>query len=108
MSRAHATTDHNRIRQWAESRGGHPATVKRTEHGKEAGILRLDFDPPDEALEKISWDDFFKKFEDADLAFLYQDKTEAGKTSRFHKFVSRDSVDDEDEDAGEDEDEEED
>ena len=96
MSRANATTDHDKIRQWAESRGGHPATVKATERGHEAGILRLDFDPPDEALEKISWDDFFEKFEDADLAFLYQDKTAAGKQSRFHKFVSRDSVDGED------------
>jgi hypothetical protein len=105
MARAHATTDHDKIRQWAESRGGRPATVRRTERGKEAGILRLDFDPPDEALEKISWDDFFEKFEDADLAFLYQDKTAGGKTSRFHKFVSRDSVDAEDEDMDEDADE---
>ena len=106
MARAHATTDHEKIREWAETRGGHPATVKRTERGKEeAGILRLDFDPPDESLEKISWDDFFEKFEDADLAFLYQDKTQGGKTSRFHKFVSRDSVDvDDTDDDDEDED----
>jgi hypothetical protein len=106
MARAHATTDHDTIREWAEKRGGHPATVKRTERGQEAGILRLDFDPPDEALEKISWDDFFEKFEDADLAFLYQDKTNGGKPSRFHKFVSRDSVEDEDEDDDEEYDEE--
>src|SRR5689334_10738859 len=109
MARANATTDHDKIRQWAESRGGHPATVKRTERGKEeVGILRLDFDPPDESLEKIGWDDFFEKFEDADLAFLYQEKTEGGKTSRFHKFVSRDSVDADDEDADEDEDDDDD
>jgi hypothetical protein len=108
MARANATTDHDKIREWAETRGGHPATVKRTERGKEAGILRLDFDPPDESLEKISWDDFFEKFEDADLAFLYQDKTAAGKQSRFHKFVSRDSVDADDENSDEDEDEDED
>ena len=108
MARANATTDHDKIREWAESRGGHPATVKRTERGREAGILRLDFDPPDESLEKISWDDFFEKFEDADLAFLYQEKTAGGKESRFHKFVSRDSVDVEDEDSDEDEDEDED
>jgi hypothetical protein len=99
MASANATTDHEKIRQWTEKRGGHPATVKRTEHGKEAGILRLDFDPPDEALEKISWDQFFEKFEDADLAFLYQEKTAAGKESRFHKFVSRESVDVEDDNA---------
>jgi hypothetical protein len=37
------TTNHNVIRKWAESRGGHPATVKRTATKDEAGILRIDF-----------------------------------------------------------------
>jgi hypothetical protein len=107
MARAQATTDHDTIRQWAESRGGHPATVTRSERGHEAGVLRLDFDPPDAALEKISWEDFFEKFEDADLAFLYQEKTDGGKPSRFHKFVSRDSVDEDDDEDEDYEDEEE-
>lgn len=89
MARANVTTDHEKIRHWAEQRGGHPATVRDTEGEDEPGVLRLDFDPPDESLEKISWDEFFEKFEDADLAFLYQDKTAGGKISRFHKFVDR-------------------
>lgn len=96
MARANVTTDHDKIRKWAESRGGHPATVKDTGDEEEAGILRLDFDPPDAGLKKISWDEFFEKFDDADVAFLFQDKTAGGKTSRFHKFVDRDSVDDAD------------
>jgi hypothetical protein len=100
MARANVTTDHDKIRKWAESRGGKPATVKDMESDDEAGILRLDFDPPDEGLEEISWDEFFEKFDEKDLAFLFQDKTAAGKTSRFHKFVSRDNVE---EDVGEDE-----
>jgi hypothetical protein len=96
MARANVTTEHDKIRHWAEQRGGHPATVRDTETDhEEAGILRLDFDPPDESLEKISWDDFFEKFEDANLAFLYQDKTASGKTSRFHKFVDRSNASDE-------------
>jgi hypothetical protein len=107
MARAQATTDHEKIRKWADSRGGHPATVKRTERGHEPGVLRLDFDPPDESLEKISWDDFFEKFENTDLAFLYQEKTAKGKVSRFHKFVSRDAVQSDDQET-EDEDEDED
>jgi hypothetical protein len=106
MARANVTTDHEKIRRWAEQRGGHPATVKVTETDDEPGVLRLDFDPPDESLEKISWDDFFEKFEDADLAFLYQDKTESGKTSRFHKFVDRSGAAEEEEgDVEEDEEE---
>ncbi len=92
MSQGHTSTDHDEIKKWAEKRGGHPATVKSTAHGEEAGILRLDFDPPDEKLEKISWDEFFDKFDDADLAFLFQDKTADGSTSRFHKFISRSSA----------------
>jgi hypothetical protein len=108
MARAQATTDHEKIKQWAERRGGHPATVKATEKGHEPGILRLDFDPPDEGLDHIDWDEFFEKFEDADLAFLYQEKTAAGKESRFHKLVSRDSVQSDDEDSEDDADEEDD
>lgn len=115
MAGAKVTTDHDTIRNWAEKRGGHPATVKGTERGREeAGILRLDFDPPDEGLEKISWDEFFEKFDDAELAFLYQDKAGSGKTSRFHKFVNRDDSegdpeeDDEDDDEDDDDDEDED
>lgn len=102
MSRANVTTDHQKIRKWAESRGGHPATVKDTEQDNEAGILRLDFDPPDAGLEKISWDEFFEKFDDADLAFLFQEKTSSGKTSRFHKFVDRSNADGDGEDADDD------
>ncbi|EJW10365.1 hypothetical protein A33M_0151 [Rhodovulum sp. PH10] len=90
MSQGETTTDHEAIRRWAEERGGCPATVKGTESGGEhAGILRLDFEPKDEGLETIGWDEFFDKFEESNLAFLHQDRTADGKVSRFHKFVSR-------------------
>jgi hypothetical protein len=87
MSEAKLTTDHEEIRRWAESRDGRPATVKATMSGGEPGILRIDFDPPDESLEPISWEKFFDKFDREKLAFLYQDRTADGKISRFHKFV---------------------
>ncbi|WP_458309406.1 hypothetical protein [Bradyrhizobium sp. 195] len=86
-SEAQHTTNHDVIRKWAEERGGKPATVKATEENGHAGILRIDFDPPDEALDRISWDDFFEKFDDAGIAFLHQDRTKDGELSRFHKFV---------------------
>lgn len=89
MSQGRTTTNHDEIRRWAEARGGHPATVSGTARGDEAGILRLDFDPRDDKLEEISWEEFFSKFDDAKLAFLYQDNTADGATSRFHKFVDR-------------------
>ncbi|HVX81644.1 MAG TPA: hypothetical protein VHB23_09705 [Devosiaceae bacterium] len=83
---ATTTTDHDVIRKWVEARGGHPARVKGRGPG---GILRIDFGEPEESLEEISWDEFFKVFDDNDLAFLHQDKTHDGKTSRFSKFVER-------------------
>ena len=53
------------------------------------GVLRFDFGDPEEALEEISWDDFFRVFEDSQLALLEQDETKSGETSRFSKFVNR-------------------
>lgn len=80
------TQDHDTIMQWAEDRGGHPAVVQGTQ------ILRIDFDEPggndDTKLDRISWDEFFKIFDDRGLAFLYQERTADGKESRFNKFVN--------------------
>jgi len=83
MSSAQTTTDHDTIRKWAEARDGHPARVKSKGPG---GILRIDFGEPEERLEQISWDDFFKIFDENDLAFLYQADD---SKSRFNKFVDR-------------------
>ena len=86
-SEAKVTTDQEEIRQWVEERGGHPARVKGTE------VLRIDYPgfSGEERLEEISWDEFFKGFEENNLAFLYQEKTKDGKQSRFSKLVDRDA-----------------
>ncbi len=86
------TIDHDEIRAWVEARDGVPATVARTAEDEDAGILRILFQEQDsgESLKEISWDDFFEKFEEENLAFLYQDETKEGGTSRFFKFVARD------------------
>ena len=89
MSDAQTTTDHATIRKWAEARGGRPATVKSTGSKNEPGELRFDFGEPEDSLEEISWDEFFAKFDESELALLYQDKTNDGKTSRFFKLVNR-------------------
>src|SRR4051812_46195155 len=89
MSDSATTTDHRAIRKWAEERDGRPATVRATEEDGHAGILRIDFGSPEDRLEEIEWDEFFAKFDESELAFLYQDRTKDGKLSRFHKFVRR-------------------
>lgn len=65
MSRGETTTDHETIRKWTEKRG---------------------------ELKELSREESFDKFEDAGLAFLFQEKTADGATSRFHKFISRSSA----------------
>lgn len=88
---AERTTDHDKIRAWVEARNGHPSVVKSSHDTAEGGgILRIDFDKPEPSLEPVSWDEFFKIFEERKLAFLYQERTADGKPSRFFKFVHRD------------------
>jgi hypothetical protein len=91
---AKATIDHEEIRAWAEQHGGRPAAVKSTRRGGTPGILRIDFPgfSGEQSLEEISWDEFFERFEQSQLAFLYQDQTGSGKPSRFNKLVSRDTA----------------
>jgi hypothetical protein len=86
MSEAKTTTNHDEIRKWAEARGGKPSRVR---NGGNGGILRIDFGKPEDELEEIGWDKFFEIFDENDLAFLYQDKTKEGGTSRFNKLVDR-------------------
>jgi hypothetical protein len=87
MSKATTTTDHEVIRRWVEDRGGRPARV-RTGAGQ-GGLLRIDFQEPEEEFEEIPWESFFEIFDQNRLAFLHQDTTSEGGTSRFNKFVDR-------------------
>lgn len=98
---ARATTDHDEIREWAEARGGQPSVVRSTRSSKGPGILRIDFPgfSGEESLKTISWDDFFERFDKANLAFLFQDRTAGGRRSRFNKFVARDGASENEEPA---------
>jgi hypothetical protein len=85
------TTDHETIRRWAEDRGGKPASVRGTEAGAEPGVLRIDFPggAGEDSLEHVSWDDWFRKFDESGLAFLYQEEKAGGEGSTFFKLVKR-------------------
>jgi len=88
MSSAKTTTNHKEIRRWVEERGGHPSTVKRTMgKGHTPGLLRIDYPgfSGEESLEEITWDEFFDKFDQEELAFLYQDEPD----NRFSKIIAR-------------------
>ncbi|MGN6385367.1 MAG: hypothetical protein ACTHMT_03920 [Verrucomicrobiota bacterium] len=82
------TTDHEEIQRWVEERKGSPATVRGTgRDSQEAGLLRIDFPgySGQDSLEHIDWDEFFEKFEESKLAFLY----DPDKKSRFNKMIAR-------------------
>lgn len=86
------TTDHDDIRRWVEERGGHPATVASTHTGDDPGIIRIDFPgySGEDSLEEISWEEWFDKFDDQGLAFVYQETTADGEQSNFNRLVKRD------------------
>ena len=86
MSEAMTTSNHEVIRAWIEAREGRPAVVATSGM---AATLRVDFGAGDEDLRQIEWEDFFKVLDDSNLAFVHQDMTAEGSTSRFNKFVPR-------------------
>lgn len=89
-SETQTTTDHEEIRRWVEGHGGRPAQVQGTGNG-DVGVLRIDFPggAGEDELEPLSWDEWFRKFDEANLAFLYQERKADGSDSTFHKLVSR-------------------
>lgn len=88
---AQALIDHDRIREWAEARGGTPASVRGTGSAKDPGLLRIDMPggAGNESLQRISWDDWFRKFEAQQLALLIDDDE---RPSTFNKLVYRREV----------------
>jgi hypothetical protein len=93
QSDTRTTTDHDEIRRWVEEHDGKPARVRGTgDDGNDAGVLRIDFPggAGEDDLEHISWDEWFQKFDEQNLAFLYQESKASGEDSTFFKLVSRD------------------
>ncbi len=90
-SRARTLTGHEEIRRWAEDRGATPSCVIGTGGGDDTGMIRLDFPgySGEGSLQEVTWDDWFKKFDESGLALLVQDTTAGGEKSNFNKLVSR-------------------
>jgi len=82
-----ATRSHDVIQHWAEERGGRPATVPGTEHDGRAGVLRIIFsDEGNDRLQEISWDDWFRTFDERQLVLLFQETKRDGHQSNFFRF----------------------
>jgi hypothetical protein len=95
MASAQPLTDHRRIRDWAEARNAKPACVRGTGGKNDTGMIRLDFPgfTGSETLQPISWDEWFRAFDENNLALLVQEETADGTRSNFNKLVSRETAD---------------
>jgi hypothetical protein len=88
MAQTTRTIDHDEVKDWIVSRGGSPAAIEGTFDGYGNGVLRVDFGATDEALDELSWEDFFRVFDDNDLAFVYESES-GGIESYVCSFVAR-------------------
>lgn len=86
--RSLVTTHHEVIRQWAEDRGGVPATVAGTEHEDHLGVLRFDFGDDNDRLRRVSWEEWFATFDSRELNFIYQEERSDGRQSNFFRLES--------------------
>jgi hypothetical protein len=84
--RSLVTTHHEVIREWAEARGGRPATVPGTEHGDHLGVLRIDFGETNADLREVSWEEWFDTFDSRRLNFIYQEERSDGNQSTFFRL----------------------
>ncbi|MGB7553818.1 MAG: hypothetical protein WBM04_05555 [Candidatus Korobacteraceae bacterium] len=95
-TKSKVTTDHEEIRRWAVGRGGTPALMNHSKSASDGDApIRVCFpvDGSHSSSDEISWEDWFRKFDAAKLAFLYQELTAGGEKSSFNKLVSREIVD---------------
>lgn len=88
------TRDHEVIQQWAEQRGASPATVPGSDQGDHLGVLWFDFPGyGGDSLEHVSWDEWFKPFDERNLEFVYQEHKTDGSDSNFFRLRSPDRED---------------
>jgi len=88
------TQDRDTIIQWAERRLAHAARVVGVheaavgEADADVGEIRLGFPgyASEEALEPMTWDEWFEIFEEEDLTFAYQLTREDGAPSNYYEL----------------------
>jgi hypothetical protein len=95
-------TDHDAIRDWAAARMGIPAVVDVSPQAGVQPELLIVFDqaayqdqdrperPPNSGgIELVEWDEWFRMFDDAELALVVQPE-QPGVLDNSHEFIRRD------------------
>jgi hypothetical protein len=104
MANTITLTDHEQIRDWAAARMGSPAVVDISPASGTQPLLRLvfdqhayqDVDQPERPMnaggyELVEWDDWFKLFDEAELALVVSEDV-AGQRDSFHQLIRRDEA----------------
>jgi len=93
-ARERTLVDHTQIKRWVESRGAHPAAVRGTEASDGSCMLRIDFPgySGEHTLQPIEWDQWFRVFDQRQLALIVEDKMADGTRSNFNKLIRRENA----------------
>ncbi|RPI32584.1 MAG: hypothetical protein EHM70_08600 [Chloroflexota bacterium] len=83
------TTDRNVIKMWVNARGGWPAIIRKfTSAGVEMALsIVFPGSETDETIHRLTWEEFFEKFEQQHLVFIYEDKDNYHQLSLSFAFV---------------------
>ncbi len=88
------TGDHGEIQRWAEKRGGVPMIIDHPIARADKVGIRIDF--PGEKHEvlmsetrAVSWDEFFKIFDEQRLLLSYQDDPKGDDPTEWYRFEKR-------------------
>ncbi len=89
FAQGRVTTDRNVIRKWAKARHGLPAIIKKvTGAGIEMALSIIFPDSQsDEIARRITWEEFFEQFDNQHLVFVYEDRDQNHKQSRYFAFL---------------------
>jgi hypothetical protein len=87
------TTDHDEVRRWLEAHDGRPMVASGTveaDGSDGVGVLKIEFgEGHDESLVPLSWDEFFERFESAELALVHDDRMTGARAASAARFVGR-------------------
>ena len=93
------TINREEIESWAKKRGGIPKVIDHPESEGDPVGLRIDFPGTmDDAFldnhltRKISWDNFFDRFDEMGLAFVFEKDNHLNDISLSYRFINRDEI----------------